>query len=103
MPLAQSAAWSVSDHDLNPEREGDARLLVYVTIEDTPESNPEAFDAQIRHLYTAITGVPLPDEATEPDELIALWKYLYSVEASAPQAWAGIVSAVLRDPRVIFY
>jgi len=101
--LSQSAAWSVADHDLNPEREGDARLLVYVTVNDTPDNNPDAFKTQIRHLYTAVTGTPLPDDATEPDELIALWKYLYSVEASAPQAWAGILSAVLRDPRVIFY
>ena len=101
--LAQSAGWYVADNDLSVDREGDARLLVYVNIEDTPDNNPEAFKTQIRHLYTAITGVPLADDATEPDELIALWKYLYSVEASAPAAWAGIISAVLRDPRVIFY
>jgi hypothetical protein len=101
--LAQSAAWYVADHDLNPEREGDARLLVFVTIDDNPQINAAEFDTQIRHLYVAITGTPLADDATEPDELIALWNYLYSVEASAPQAWAGIISAVLRDPRVIFY
>jgi hypothetical protein len=101
--LAQSAAWHVADHDLDPDRQDEARLLVYVTIEDTPDNNPEAFEAQIRHLYTAITGTPLADDATEPEDLTALWTYLYSVEASAPQAWSGILSAILRDPRVIFY
>ncbi len=101
--LSQAASWYVAEADLSPDREGDARLLVYVTIEDTPDNNSEAFQTQIRHLYTAITGTPLPDDASEPEELMALWKYLYSVEASAPQAWSGVISAVLRDPRVIFY
>lgn len=101
--LAQAAAWYVAEHDLNPERETEAQLLRYVTVEDTPESNPEAFEEQIRYLYLSITGRPLAPEATEPAELIEVWKGLYSVEASPTLAWAGVLSAVLRDPRVIFY
>jgi hypothetical protein len=103
--LAQSAAYYVAQHDLDPLRapEEETKLLHYVTIEDTPESNPEAFEQQIRELYLAIIGVPLEEGATEPDELVSTWKYLYSVEASPTTAWAGVVGAVLRDPRVIFY
>ncbi len=101
--LAQAAAWYVAEHDLSPAREREAQLLRYVTIKDTPESNPEAFEEQIRYLYLTITGRPLAPEATEPAELIEVWKGLYSVEASPTLAWAGVLSAVLRDPRVIFY
>ncbi|MBX2802062.1 MAG: hypothetical protein KTR31_30555 [Myxococcales bacterium] len=101
--LAQAAAWHVAEHDLDPERSNEAQLLLYVTIEDTPESNPEAFEQQIRHLYLAITGHPLDPEATEPEQLIAVWKRIHSVQASPSLAWAGVVSAVLRDPRVILY
>jgi hypothetical protein len=101
--LADAASWYVAAHDLDPARTDEAKLLAYVTIEDTPESNPEAFDNQIRQLYLAITGLPLAPEANEPTELIETWKDLYSVEASPTSAWAGVISAVLRDPTVLFY
>jgi hypothetical protein len=40
-------------------------------------------------LYTSVTGHPLAPEAKEPEQLIAMWRYLYSVEASPTSAWAG--------------
>lgn len=101
--LAQGAGWHVARRDLDPERDGSVRLLRHVTREDTPETAPEAFEAQIRHLYLAITGIPLPEEATEPVALVELWKSLYAVQASPVAAWAGVISAVLRDPRLLFY
>lgn len=101
--LAQAAAATVAAADLDPARTGEARLLKYVTIEDTPESAPDAFDAQIRALYLDVTGRALAEDATEPAELMSVWKQLYSAEASAEVAWAGVLSAVLRDPQVLFY
>jgi len=101
--LAQSAAWHVARHDLDPERTEDAILLRYVTATDSPDSNPGAFEAQIRYLYLRVTGVPLAAEATEPADLAVLFRQLMSVEADSTAAWAGVVSAVLRDPRVLFY
>ena len=101
--LAQAAAWHVAQHDLNPERTTEAQMLHFVTIEDTPDTNPEAFREQIRHLYLVVTGHPLAEDAREPDQLMEVWKNLYSVEASPTLAWAGVVSAVLRDPSIIFY
>jgi hypothetical protein len=115
--LAQAAGWHVARHDLDPEREGEAILLRYVTRQDTPESNPDAFRVQIEQLYAEVLGVPLPvpdaPEGADPDdeppaapevaELILLWKRLYSVDASPDRAWAGVVSVVLRDPMLLFY
>ncbi|MEQ1504568.1 MAG: DUF1592 domain-containing protein [Myxococcota bacterium] len=101
--LAQAAASYVAAHDLDPARTEEAKLLLYVTVQDTPESNPDAFDQQIRHLYLAITGTALPEDSTLPQQQMDLWKYLYSVEASPTSAWAGVLSTVLRDPQVIFY
>jgi hypothetical protein len=69
--LAMSAGYYVALEDLSPGREGDARLLKFVTVEDNPEDNPDAFEAQIRELYLQLTGIPLAPEATEPAELIS--------------------------------
>ena len=35
--------------------------------------------------------------------LMLLWEQLYALEASPTAAWAGVLSAVLRDPRVLTY
>ncbi len=101
--LAQSAAWDVATYDLDPGRSGEARMLKFVTAADSPESSPEAFEAQIRYLYLAATGLELGEDAPEPEELVALWKYVYSVEGSEIAAWAAVLSGVLRDPRILFY
>lgn len=101
--LATAAAYYVAEHDLDPAREGEAKLFLYVTVQDTPDSNPAAFEEQIRHLYTAVTGHPLAADAKEPAQLVQTWRYLYSVEASPTSAWAGVLSAILRDPQVLFY
>jgi hypothetical protein len=101
--LAWGAAWHVASHDLDRDRTDKAILLDFVTIDDTPDSNPDAFDTQIRHLFLTITGEALSDNATEPADLILVWKQVHSVEASTTTAWAAVTSAVLRDPRILFF
>jgi hypothetical protein len=101
--LAQAAGWHVAEHDLDRTRTDEAILLKFVTVEDTPEANSAAFDEQIRYLYLRVTGKPLADEAPEVAELMLIWDQLHSVRSSPTQAWAGVLSAILRDPAVITY
>jgi len=101
--LAQAAAYHVVEHDLDAMREGDANLLAYVTEDMTPETSPALFETQIRDLYLRVTGLPLDENAVEPAEMVALWKAVYSVEASPQAAWSALVSVVLRDPQLLFY
>jgi hypothetical protein len=101
--LAQAAGHHVARHDLDRARTEPAYLLDLVTIDDTPETSPERFDAQIRQLYLDVTGIELPADAPEPAALMALWKELRSVDDSAVSAWAGVTSVVLRDPLVVLY
>jgi hypothetical protein len=100
---AQAAAWNVAEYDLDPNRTGSAKLLYFVTVADTPDNNPEAFEEQIRFLFLSATGRPLAEDAVEPEQLVALWRYVYSVEASPVLAWSAVLTAILRDPAVLFY
>jgi hypothetical protein len=100
--LAFAAAWHVVERDFaedNPQPE----LLKWVLPTDTPDTNPAGFEEQIRQLYLAVTGIPLGPKATEPAELVTLWRQVHSVEGSPRKAWAGVLSAVLRDPAVLTY
>ena len=101
--LAYAAAWHVVQNDFNPEREGEAKLLKYVAWDATPDTDPEGFETQMTELYRDITGVPLPEGADEPEALVTLWRQVHSVEGSTEKAWAGVISAVLRDPAVLTY
>ena len=101
--LAQSAGWHVARHDLDPDREGEAILLLYVNSDMRPDTDPEAFEAQIEHLYRHVTGIPLEEGDEQVPMLMTVWRQLYSIEGDPEAAWAGLVSIVLRDPRVIFY
>jgi hypothetical protein len=101
--LSAGAGWHVATHDLDPDRTDEAILLIYVTEDDSPDDNPEAFLAQMDHLYIKVTGEALPEDAKEPEALLTLWKQLYSVEASPRKAWAGVLTAVLRDPTITTY
>jgi hypothetical protein len=100
--LAYAAAWHVVERDF-AEDNTSPELLKWVLSTDTPDTNPAGFEEQIRQFYVAVTGIPLPAEASEPADLTTLWRQVYSVEGSARKAWAGVFSVVLRDPAVITY
>jgi len=99
--LAWSAAHHVVGHDLDPARTEDAILLRYVTHETRPPD--EAFEAQIRSLYVDVTGLPLAEEAREPALMAQLWTEVHTVNGDPDEAWATVLSVVLRDPHLLFY
>ncbi|MFT4625419.1 MAG: hypothetical protein ACI8PZ_004087 [Myxococcota bacterium] len=99
--LAQAAGWHVARADLDPERVLPAKLLVHVDRQMVPDASPIEFRQQFDHLYLTITGLPAPEGSSAA--LDGLWRAIYAVDADPEAAWAGVVSAVLRDPRVLFY
>lgn len=101
--LAWSAAWHVVEHDLDTDREGDPILLSYVTVADDPDASARAFDTQIRDLYQKVRLTPLEPTADEPQQLVELYKQVYSVEGSSRSAWAAVLTAILRDPALVTY
>jgi hypothetical protein len=101
--LAWSAAWTVARHDLDPARTDDATLLAYVTADDRPDSAGEAFASQLRHLLQETTGLPVASDDPRLPALETLWRQVHSVDADPVGAWATVLSAVLRDPRVLTY
>ena len=100
--VAYAAAWHVVERDFAADNT-EPELLRWVLATDTPDTNPAGFDEQIRQLYLAVTGIPLAPNASEPEELTTLWRQVHSVEGSSKKAWAGVLSAVLRDPAVLTY
>ena len=63
----------------------------------------QADRSAIARLYTVIIGVDASEEDPEVEELAMLWEALREEDLDSGQAWAGIMSVLLRDPRFLHY
>lgn len=114
--LAWTVAWEVVGNDLSllepgaTEDSGAAAEAPRLLTEISPDSVPgdAAFDAQVHQLYRQLTGIPLEagPEGQDPGELALmaeLWTDVHDVHGTPEAAWAAVVAAVLRDPRLLVY
>jgi len=94
--LAESAAWYAVDSA--PER-----LFGGLDFTETPETNRAAMVAQIQALHLAVLGDSVAADGEEVAANLALWSELHTVERDTRAAWAGVLSALLRDPDFLLY
>lgn len=93
--LAEAAAWYVVQTE--PER------LFTIDFATTPDSDPAAMVAQIQSLHWRIFGRRVSAEGQEVAAGLELWQDLYAIERNGASAWAGLLSALLRDPDFLIY
>ncbi len=93
--LAESAAWYVVENE--PER------LFTVSFDATPETDRAAMAAQLQALHRAVFGRVVSADGEEVEAGLGLWSDLYAVERDGKDAWAGVLSVLLRDPDFLFY
>ncbi len=93
--LAESAAFYAVHTE--PSR------LFTVDFTETPETDRDAMVAQIQSLHRRIFGNTVAVDSDEVTAALELWSSLYVVERDQKAAWAGLLSALLRDPDLLFY
>ncbi|MCB9741133.1 MAG: DUF1588 domain-containing protein [Alphaproteobacteria bacterium] len=97
--LAQQAAWFAAERDAA----GPAELFTRINFTETPESGRDAMVAQIQDLHLRVLGTHVDADGPEVEANLALWQDLYEVEREQVDAWAGLLSVLLRDPDFLFY
>lgn len=80
-----------------------ARLFDEIDFTETPETGREAMVAQIQGLHLRLFARRVAADGPEVEANLGLWSDLYEVEPDAPRAWAGLLSALLRDPDFLLY
>ena len=98
--LAQAAAWFVVDKDQSSDS---PRLFTEIDFHETPNSSPEPMIAQIQNLHLRLFGHLIAPDGPEVEANLALWTDLFEVEGSISDAWAGLLSVLLRDPHFLVY
>ncbi|MDP6934284.1 MAG: hypothetical protein QGG40_15265, partial [Myxococcota bacterium] len=89
------------DHDsANPD---EARLFTEVTLQETPTTNRDAMVAQVQVLHLRVFGNRVAADGPEVEANLELWEMLYQSDLAPPNAWAGLLSALFRDPDFIIY
>ncbi|MDP2307208.1 MAG: hypothetical protein Q8P18_14375 [Pseudomonadota bacterium] len=93
--LAEAAAWYVVENE-------PARLFT-VDFTETPETDRAAMVTQLQGLHKAVFGRTVAADGGEVEAGLALWADLYAVERDTRDAWAGVLSILLRDPDFLYY
>lgn len=81
----------------------DRPLFGAIDFTETPDTNAAPMVAQVQSLHRRIFGRTPAAGSPEVTEALALWSDLYAIEHTAVDAWAGVLSVLLRDPDLIFY
>ena len=99
--LAQAAAFHVAlaDAAAGPL---DRRMFT-VDFAATPQTGRAAMVEQVQRLHRRVFGLDVAADSPEVTEALELWAALRDVEGDPVQAWAGVLSVLLRDPDLILY
>ena len=98
--LAQSAAWYVVSEDQSADR---PRLFTEIDFSETPNTTPEPMVTQIQDLHLRLFGQLVEADGPEVEANLDLWTELFEAEGSIADAWAGLLSVLLRDPNFLVY
>jgi len=77
--------------------------LFTVDFAATPEADRAAMAAQLQALHLRLYGHRVAADGEEVAAGLELWSSLYAVERDGKAAWAGVLSALLRDPDFLYY
>ena len=59
--------------------------------------------AQIQNLHLRLFGQLIEADGPEVEANLDLWTDLFEAEGSIADAWAGLLSVLLRDPNFLVY
>ena len=100
--LAEAASYYsiVTEAELEPAAR---KVWTEVDFDDAAGADRDAIVAQLQHLHLLIFGKRVAADSEQVQANLELWDALYEIEGSAPYAWWGVMSALLRDPDLLLY
>ena len=102
--IAEGAAWTVVEADQSAVLAGgEPRLFQHIDWTETMESDGETIRLQIADLHRQILNQEPSDAAEDFGLSEQLWEDLFDLTGRTDSAWAGLVSALLRDPEFLYY
>jgi hypothetical protein len=91
--LAEAASWYLIKN--GPEK----LFSLDISVENTAEERAK----QLQALHWRLYGNRVEQDSEEVQAALLLWDDLYAVDQSPQNAWAGVLSILLRDPDFLLY
>ncbi len=98
--LAENAASFAAQRD---DASDSPVLFDLVDFSETPDTDRPAMEAQIQALHFRIFGHRVAADGPEVEANLQLWADLFAIQADPVEAWAGVLTVLLRDPDFLFY
>lgn len=99
--IAEGASYYVANHDSDPEQVD--TLFKGIDFTEVLPEDRAVMAAQVQALHYALFGQRVAESGPEVEANLELWGELYTATGNTKEAWAGLLSALLRDPEFIFY
>ena len=99
--FAQAAANHVVAHDR--DRPDEARLFHEIDFHETPGTGRAEMVKQVQSLHLRLFGHQVAADGPEVEANLELWEDLYEISLTKEEAWAGLLTVLLRDPDFLFY
>jgi hypothetical protein len=94
--LAEAAAdWAVTQDP--------ARLLPGIDFSETPATMRERMAEAVVHVHRVLYGARVEAAGEEVIAALALWEQAHAIRGDARLAWRTLLTALLRDPRLLAY
>jgi hypothetical protein len=100
--LAEAAAGHVISQDMTLPS-GDRKLFGAIDFTETPEIGRDAMVAQLQALHLRLYGHHVAADGPEVAANLGLWSELFAYDQDPVGAWRGVLTALLRDPDLLFY
>ncbi len=101
--VQERLAEAASDFAVKEAQAGRSSLFGELPLDATPDTDRAALVEVLQRLHLRIFGDEVAADGPEVEANLALWRDLYALEGRADRAWAGVLSALLRDPDFLFY
>lgn len=98
-----AALFAVTSPAQAPDRRTLFPALAPGTSPAGPAGDDPAMRAQAAYLHHRLFGGEVALDGLEVRETLALWDTAFAVEKDPARAWAAVLTALLRDPEMVFY
>ncbi|MBX2796394.1 MAG: DUF1592 domain-containing protein [Myxococcales bacterium] len=101
--VQERLAEAASDYAVQQALAGEGDLLQGLSFDATPDTDRASMVAMVQRLHLRMFGNRVAEDGPEVEANLQLWSDLYALEGRTDRAWAGVLSALLRDPDILFY
>ncbi len=100
--LSEQAAQYVLQQE-SPQEQSERRFFIHMDPNQNIEESIGAATQQIIHLHLIVLSANVSKDGPEVEAAQNLWNAVFAINQDPEEAWAAVLTAILRDPNYLLY